>query len=148
MSDYLKPYKNNLFKKIRSGVKLKQIFSCLEKKKTLKIIKYNNQIKRRLNLDYSDYKPFCTIEIELFPIENKYGKFVNILNNDEEKYYHFYFNDSENEIKRNTINENDNVTKIKIILDYDIISLSKLFYNLNVLNQYILKSFVGILFKI
>ena len=115
MSDYLKPDKNNLFKKIRSGVKLKQIFSCLEKKKTLKIIKYNKQIKRRLNLDYSDYKPFCTIEIELFPIENKYGKFVNILNNDEEKYYHFYFNDSENETKRNTINENDNVTKIKII---------------------------------
>ena len=47
-------YKSNSFKKISSNIKLKQIFSYLDKKKTLKIIKYNNQIKRRLNIDFSE----------------------------------------------------------------------------------------------
>ena len=45
----------------------------------------------------------------------------------DEKYYHIYFNDNEEEIKRNYINE-DKVRKMKIIIDSEIKSFSYLFY--------------------
>ena len=58
---------------------------------------------------------------------DKYGKFINISEEDE-KYYHIYFNDNKEEIKRKNINKNDEVRKIKIIIDSEIKSFSKLFY--------------------
>ena len=44
-------------------------------------------------------------------------------------YYHIYFNDNKEEIKRNDLNENDNVSKIKIIIDYQVKSFEELFYD-------------------
>ena len=96
-------------------------------KKKLQIVKYNKRIQNRLNLDVKDYKEYSEIEIEIIPIKDKYGKFINIKENDE-LYYHIYFNDNNEEIKNKyDIKEEDKVKKIKIIIDYQVKSFKKLF---------------------
>ena len=42
-------------------------------------------------------------------------------------YFHIYFHNNNEEIKRNYLNENENVKKIKIIIDYQIKSFENLF---------------------
>ena len=93
----------------------------------LYIVKYNKKIKKRLNINIDDYKEYSElIEIEIKPINNEYGKFINI--KDEDKlYYHIYFNNNKEEIKRNYINENEQIYLIKIIIDNKIESLEELF---------------------
>ena len=72
---------------------------------------------------------FCFfIEIEIIPTKDQYGKFININENDK-LYYHIYFNDNKEEIKNKYyIEEEDKVTKIKIIIDYQVKSFKGLFY--------------------
>ena len=48
------------------------------------------------------------------------------LKKEDEQYYHIYFNNNKEEIKRNYINK-DEIKIIKIIIDYKIESLEKLF---------------------
>ena len=48
-----------------------------------------------------------------------------ILKKKNEKYYHIYFNDNKEEIKRNYLDENDNVSKFKIIIDYQVKSFKE-----------------------
>ena len=60
-----------------------------------KIKQQIKNIKQRLNLNINDYKEYCetysSIEIELVPVKDKFGKFINI--NDKNKLYiHIYFN--------------------------------------------------------
>ena len=51
------------------------------KKKSLDIIKYNNNIKERININIKDYKEYSEIyspiEIEIKLAKNKYGEFIN-----------------------------------------------------------------------
>ena len=89
------------------------------KKKSLEIIRYNNNIKNRLNISIKDYIDCLSIEIEIKPVNNKYGKFINIDKGDE-KYYHIYFNDNKKELKRNYLDKNENVTKLSMIIDYQV----------------------------
>ena len=57
-----------------------------------------------------------------------YGKFINIKEEDK-KYFHIYFNDNKKkEIENTSLNKDDNVSKISIIIDYQIKSFSKLFF--------------------
>ena len=62
----------------------------------LKIIKYNMNIQKRLNININNYKNYSelysSIELEIIPIQNKYGSFINIKKEDK-KYFHLYFND-------------------------------------------------------
>ena len=100
----LKPdYKYN---DIRSDYFLQNVFNNLEKKKKLNIIKYNKNIKDRINVNINDFKEYSekysSIEIEIKTVNNKYGEFINI-KKEEEIYYHIYFNNNEEEIKRNYI---------------------------------------------
>ena len=45
----------------------------------MKVIKYNKSIQEIMNININDYKNYYEqIEIEIKPIENKYGKFINI----------------------------------------------------------------------
>ncbi len=74
-----------------------------------------------------NYKNYLRTEIELFPIKNKHSNFITI-KNEETAYFHIFFNDNENEIGRNHISEENNVSKIKIIIDYQIKNFSNLFY--------------------
>ena len=117
---------NDIFKNIKRKYILEKIFNILSKRKTLKIIKYNKNIKERLNINKNDYKEFGEIELEITPVKNKYGKFI-IIKKEEESYYHIFFNNNKEEIKRNYLNENDKVTNINIIIDYKVTSLNGLF---------------------
>ena len=105
--------------------------------KKLEIVKCNKKIQNKLNLSIKDYKEysetFTPIEIEILTTKDKYGKFININENDK-LYYHIYFNDNKEEIKNKYkinkeynvtkheyyIEEGDKVTKIKIIIDYQV----------------------------
>ena len=101
-------------------------------KKLLDIIKYNKNIKKKININVNDYKKYSekysTIEIEIKLIDNKFGQFINI-KEDDKIYYHIYFNNNKEEIKRNYIIEEDEIKIIKIIINYQIESLELLFYN-------------------
>jgi len=103
----------------------------MSKRKSLENIRYNKSIQKRINIDINNYREYSekysSIEIEIISIKNKYGKFINIEKEDK-KYYHIYFNDNkEKEIKRKSLNKNDNVSKINIIIEHQIKSFSELF---------------------
>jgi len=119
--------KNNFLIKIRSKKILKQIFDNLKENKLLKIIRYNKIMQKKLNKNIKNFeKEYSKIEIELIPKDNGYGKFISLPKR-YEPYYHIYFNDGKEEIKRNKLNEDENISKIKVILDYKIKSLYNLF---------------------
>ena len=67
------------------------------------------------------------IEIEIIPVKNQSGNFINIPDKEDEIYFHIYFNNNVEEIKRNYLNENENIEKIKIVIDPQIKSFYKLF---------------------
>ena len=70
-------------------------------------------------------------KIEIIPIKNVYGKFINIKGN-QKNLYHIYFNDSKIEIKNKySINEEDKITKIKVKIDYRVDSFWGLFNECN-----------------
>ena len=80
----------DIFKSLKSDYFLQKLFYNLFKKKSLDIIKYNNKIKERLNISIKDYKEYSeiysSIEIEMKPVNNKYGEFINM--NENKIYYH------------------------------------------------------------
>ena len=82
-------------------------------------------MQHKLNLSINDYKKFYQIELEIIPLPNHYGKFINVTEG-EDSNYQFFFNNKKKEINRNYLKENENVQKIIVILDYKISS----FYNL------------------
>ena len=117
---------------LKSDYFLQKICYNMNKKKSLELAKYNKKIQNRLNLSIKDYKEFSEIftpiEMELIPANKIYDKFINI-NENEKSYYHIYFNDNKEEIKNKyNINKEDKVTKIRIIIVYQIKSFKKLFY--------------------
>ena len=86
------------YENIKTNYFLEKVFNNLEEKKKLQIVKYNKNIKNRINININDYKEYSSIEIEIKPVNNKYGQFINI--KDEDKlYYHIYFNNNKEEIK-------------------------------------------------
>ena len=70
------------FKNIKNDYFLQKVFNNLNKKNSLEIAKYNKKIKERLNLNINDYKEYCetysSIEIEIVPVTNEFGQFINI----------------------------------------------------------------------
>ena len=118
---------------LKSDYFLQKLYDNMTKRKKLEIVKYNKKVQNRLDLGVKDYKEysetFTPIEIEIIPKKGEYDKFINIKENDE-LYYHIYFNDNNEEIKNKyEIYEEDKVTKIKIIIDYQVKSFKKLFDN-------------------
>ena len=95
------------FINVKSYYILQKVYNNLKTKKTLNIIKYNNSIKNRIKININNYKEYSekysSIEIEIKLVDNVYGKFINYKKEDE-KYYHIYFNNNKEEIKRNFIN--------------------------------------------
>ena len=87
---------NTLFK-IRSKYILRDIFHYISQRKFLNIIKYNNELKRSLEINLKDYAEFLQTEIEIIPVEYKSGKIINFENKKESKYIHIFFNDSNQE---------------------------------------------------
>ena len=132
------------FENLKSNYFLQKIFDNLKRKKSLEIIKYNKNIKKRINLKINDYKEYSeiysSIEIEIILKKKKYGKFINI-NEENKSYYHIYFNNNKEEINRNYIDEDDNIKNINIIIDYQIKSFKKLFNNCNCIESIYFKKF-------
>jgi surface protein len=124
---------NPILDNLKGDYFLQKLYDNIQKKKKLEIVKYNKRIQNRLNLCIKDYKEyseaFIPIEIEIIPAKGKYGEFINVNENDK-LFYHIYFNDDKEEIKNKyTIKKKDKVTKIKIIIDYQVKSFQKLFFN-------------------
>ena len=118
---------NNFLMWIRSKYILKQIFDNLKENKLLEIIRHNKNIQNKLNKGLNDFiKEYSKIVIEIIPKENTYGKFISIPK-EYESYYHIYFNENKEEIKSKKLTKNENIFKIKVILDYKIKTLSHLF---------------------
>ena len=115
-----------------------------KKIKSLEIVKYNKILQKRLNLclnDYKEYSQFYSpIVIELGLFDDKYDKFINIPNN-EKRYYHIYFDNANEEIKRNFLNQNEKIKMIKIIIDYQVNSFKGLFDNCQCINSINFKKF-------
>ena len=110
---------------VKSKFILTKIIAHIPEKKFMKIIQYNKNLQHRLNIDNTDYKKACQVELEIKPLPNHYGKFISVIKG-EESNYHIFFNNKKKEKKRNFLKENENVIKIKVLLDYKI----KTFYNL------------------
>ena len=141
--------KENKSKDIFDNVKcdyflLKLLFDNLSKKKSFNIIKYNNKIQKRVNINIHDYikasKIYSSIEVEIRPVMHKYGKFINI-NAEDENFYHIYFNNNKEEIKRNFLNENEQIKIINITIDYQVKSFDYLFKNCEIIESLYFKKF-------
>ena len=64
---------------------MRKIFGIMQTRISLKIIKYNINIQKRLNININNYKyfseKFSSIELEIIPIKYIYGRFINIKKN-------------------------------------------------------------------
>ena len=124
---------NNQLKNVKSYYIIQKIFEYMTERKYLETIRYNKSIQKRINININHYKvyseKYSSIELDIVPIKGKYDKFINIKEEDK-KYFHIYFNDNKKkEIENTLLNKDDNVSKISIIIDYQIKSFSKLFDN-------------------
>ena len=122
----------NKFEKVKNDNFIEKLFNNMQKKRLLNILIYNKNMKKRININSDDYKEYSEtyssieIEIEIKPVVNKYDKIINFKREDE-KYYHIYFNNDKEELKRNYINKREEIETIKIIIDYQIKSFEGLF---------------------
>jgi len=115
------------FDNIKSKFLLGKIFNNLHARKILKIIKCSKKMQNRMNINMINYKTFSDIEIDIKPVENRFGKIIKINKEEEKPFYHIYFNNNLNrEIKKDYFDENDKVNIIKIIIENPVKSLNKL----------------------
>ena len=117
------------FQNIKDISLLKNIFKYIKRHKLLEIVRYNKKAQKKLEISINDFKEYSNnipIEIEIIPKISISGNFINIPKEDN-SYYHIYFNNDIKEIKKNYINDKDKVAKIKIFIDYQVLSFSELF---------------------
>ena len=96
----------------------------MPERKSLEIIRYNKNIQKRIDININHYKAYfetkTSIELDIIPMKDKFSEFINI-NYLNRKYFHIYFNDNKKkEIENTSLYEDDNVSKISIIIDYQI----------------------------
>ena len=121
--------KNDKLVKIKSKYIVMKIFENLKEIRLLNIVHYNKKYQQLMKKKLKDYiNEYLKIVIEIIPKENIFDKFINLSNKSKRENIHIYFNDSIKEINREKINKDDKVTKIKIIINHKVKSLSKLFY--------------------
>ena len=121
----------NIIYNIKCDFFIPKIFEIIPKNITFRIINYNKKLQKILNINIKDfieiYEIYGPTRIEIIPIKNNYGKFINV-KEVEKKYFHIYFNDNKEETKNKYyINEEDKITKIKIKIEHKVKTLSKLF---------------------
>ena len=137
--------RNGSLKKIKCDFFLKEIFNKLNKKKTLDIIKYNKRIQKLLNININDYKE-CHEQIEIIiepkkNLEKNYDQFINIENEEEQKYFHIYFNDSHKEEYKDFFDKNEKISNIKVIIDKQVKSFNGLFETCKCIKSIYFKKF-------
>ena len=116
---------------VKSKYILKKMFGNLQKKKSFEIINYNKKLQYRLDLNIDDYKKLnnllYSVVIEVILSKNKFGHFINIVNEEEKSKFHFHIN-TEEKIQRNYITKDDKIKKIKILIENSLKSFNDLFY--------------------
>ena len=126
---------HNLLIDIKSKLIIKKIFRNIKERRYLDIIKYNKKIQKKIDKGIDYYRDFYDlIELEIFPAPDNSGKFIKIKKEDF-SHFHFYFNNDKSEIKKDYINKDDNVSKIKIIIDNHIKNFSYLFHQVNCIEK-------------
>ena len=134
----------NIFDDLKSDYFLQKVCDNITKKKTLEIMNYNKKLQRRVKLTFNDYKEFSqlysSIIIELNLIENKYDKFINI-QEEEKDFFHIYFDNSKEEIKRDYLKQNEKVKIVKVKINYQVESFHELFGNCKCIGSIIFKQF-------
>jgi len=115
---------NNQLKNVKSHYIILKFFEFMTERKSLETIRYNKSIKKRIDISINNYKAYSekysSIELDIIPMKGKYDNFINI-NEEDKKYFHIYFNDNKKkEIENTSLNKDDNVSKITIIIDYQI----------------------------
>ena len=112
-------HKNDLLQKVRSKYILKQILYHLNHFQLMQIVRYNKKLQKLYDLKIDNYKKeSLRLEIEVYPVENGKGKFINIRKG-HEPYFKIYFNNKEQEVKTQKILKKDKVWKIKILIEYN-----------------------------
>ena len=115
---------------VNSHYFIQKFFGYMTERKYLKIIRYNKSIQKRIDIDINHYKDYSEtktpIVLDIIPMKGEYGEFINI-NKEDKKYFHIYFNDNKKK-EITSLYKGDNVSKISIIIDYQIKSFSRLFY--------------------
>ena len=116
---------------LQSDYFIQKFIGYMSEKKYLETIRYNKSIQKRINININHYKAYSggysSIELDIIPKKGEYGEFINI-NKEDKKYFHIYFNDNnKKEIENTLLYKDDNVSKISIIIDYQIKSFSELF---------------------
>ena len=113
-----------------------KIKELLSKERSMKLFFYSKRFQKIFGLSKKDYiSHYYKVIIELTPLtELKEGEH-HIINYKEKnkKYYHIYFNDSCIETNKRTIKNDDNIKKIKIIIDQNIKNFKDLFLYCNCL---------------
>ena len=95
---------SNQLKNLKSDYFIHKFFGYMTERKYLKIIRYNKSIQKRIDININHYKVYS------------------------EKYLHVSFNDNKKkDIERTSSHKYDNISKISIIIDYQIKSFSELF---------------------
>ena len=137
--------KNNkdLLKDIKSKYIIEIIFDNLQIINYLNVIRYNKYFQNLLNKTIANYKYNSKIEIDIIPEENKCGKFINFEEEDE-PFFHIYFNNIQNETKRKIFYSSDKIEKIKVIIDYEVTSLAGLFSQCECIKKIDFKKFYRI----
>ena len=123
---------NNQLKNVKSDYFIQKFFGYMPKRKSLETIRYNKSIQKRINININHYKAYSeeysSIELDIIPMKGEYVEFINI-NEEDKKYFHIYFYDNKKkEIENTSLNIDDNVSKISIIIDYQIKSFSILLF--------------------
>ena len=115
---------------LQSDYFIQKFFGYIPERKSLETIRYNKSVQKRISININHYKAYfetkTSIELDVIPMKGKYGKFINIKDKDK-KYFHIYFNDNKKKEIEDTFLDFDNVSKISIIIDYQIKSFSELF---------------------
>ena len=116
---------------IKSSHILKTIFKNLSKRLSLILIINNKNLQKRLNISIDTYIKYSNqIEIDIIPNKIKLvnqNKFINIFDWEYKPFYHIYFNDGNEEIDRNYFTINENISKIKVLIDMEVKSIQGLF---------------------
>ena len=115
---------NNQLQNVKSDYFIQKFFGYMSKRKSLETIRYNKSIQKRINININHYKAYSekysSIELDIIRMKVKYGNFINIKKKNK-KYFHIYFNDNKKkEIENTYLYKDDNVSKISIIIDYQI----------------------------
>ena len=120
---------------LKSNLILSKIIECLQEKTFLELIRYSKKWQKNTKKSIENYKSYNDIEIELIPNEKLYegDLFINYI--DERRFFHIYFNNSDEEIRENYITRKEKISKIKVVLDSKITSLNRLFKDCKCLKE-------------